>query len=153
MHKIDAAETRMLRWMCGKTRKNKIRNELFWEQLGVASIGDKIRETRLWWFGHVQCRTATAPVRKSLAVKVDDPPRGRGRPKRMCMKLVKIDLKKCNLSKDLAQDRLEWRNRIRVADPIIVETRLWWWWIIMKSLNLFYQIEWKSFDIKYWKWQ
>ena len=33
------------------------------------------------------------------------------------MKVLRIDLKKCNLSKGLAQDRSEWRNRIHVADP------------------------------------
>ena len=44
-------------------------------------------------------------VMKSLAMKVDDPPRGRGRPKRTLMELVKIDMRKCNLSEDLAQDR------------------------------------------------
>ena len=33
------------------------------------------------------------------------------------MEVVKLDLKKCNLCKDLARDRLEWRNRIHVADP------------------------------------
>lgn len=33
--------------MCGKTRKNKIRNKHFREHLGVALLGDKTRETRL----------------------------------------------------------------------------------------------------------
>ena len=45
MHKMNVAEMRMLRWMCGKNRKEKIRNERFREHLGVASIRDKIRET------------------------------------------------------------------------------------------------------------
>ena len=38
----------------------------------------------------------------------------------MWMEVVKIDLKKCNLSKDLAQASSEWRNKIHVADPNIV---------------------------------
>ena len=33
------------------------------------------------------------------------------------MELVSIDLKKCNFFEDLAQDILECRNRIYVADP------------------------------------
>ncbi|XP_068218467.1 uncharacterized protein [Palaemon carinicauda] len=33
--KLDAAEMRMLRWMCGVTRRNKIRNELEFERLAV----------------------------------------------------------------------------------------------------------------------
>ena len=48
-------------------------------------------------------------------MQVDDLPRGRGRPKRTLMKVVKIDMKKGNLSEDLAQDRSKWRNRIRVC--------------------------------------
>ena len=55
---------------------------------------------------------------------VDGPPTESDRPKRTWMNVVKIDLKKCNLCEDLAQDRSEWRNIIRVADPSIVGTRL-----------------------------
>ena len=93
----------MLRWICGKIKKDKIRNELFQEHLGVAIIGDKIRESRLKWFGHVQRRL----VRKSLAMKVVSPPRRMGRPKRTWMEVVKMDMRKCNLSENLAQDRSE----------------------------------------------
>ena len=97
MYKMDVADMRMLMWMCGKTRKDKIRNERLQEHLWVASMGDKIRETHLKWFGHVQHRLATVPVRKSMAMRVNGPPRGRGRPKRTWMEVIKIDLKKCNL--------------------------------------------------------
>lgn len=38
---------RMLRWMCGKTRRDRIRNETIGELVGVASIKDKLRENRL----------------------------------------------------------------------------------------------------------
>ena len=124
MHKIDVADMRMLRWMCGKTRKDKIKNERFQKHLGIVTIGDKIRQTHLRWFGHVQCKPVTASVRKSLAMKVNSPPRGRGRPKRSWMDVVKIDIKKCNLFEDLTQDRTEWRNKICVADPNILGTRL-----------------------------
>ena len=64
------------------------------------------------------------PVRKNLAMKVDGLPRGRGRPKRTWIDVVKIDMKKCSLSEDLAQDRSECRNRIRLAHPNIVGIRL-----------------------------
>ena len=59
-----------------------------------------------------------------MAVKVDGPLRERGRPKRMWVKVVKTDMKKCNLFENLAYDRSEWRNRIRVTNPNIVGTRL-----------------------------
>ena len=38
------------------------------------------------------------------------------------MEVVKLNIKKCNLSEDLAQDRSKWRNKICVADPNIVGT-------------------------------
>jgi hypothetical protein len=57
-------------------------------------------------------------------MKVDGPPRGRDRPKRMWMEVVKIVMKKCNLYEDLTQDRSKWINRIHVADSNIVGTRL-----------------------------
>ena len=42
--------------------------------------------------------------KESLVMLVDGPPRGRGRPNRTLMEVVKMDLKKCNLFEDLAQD-------------------------------------------------
>ena len=55
---------RMLRWMCGKTRMNKIRNEDIRWLVRVAHIEDKMRENRLQWFGHIRRRSMDAPVRK-----------------------------------------------------------------------------------------
>ena len=45
-----------------------------------------------------------------------------GRPKRTRMEVVMINLKKCHISKDLASDRLGWRNNIHVANPNLVGT-------------------------------
>ncbi|CAN6568778.1 unnamed protein product [Malus baccata var. baccata] len=47
VHKMGVAEMRMLRWMCGHTRKNKIRNEDIRGKVGVAEIEGKMRENRL----------------------------------------------------------------------------------------------------------
>ena len=49
-NKVGVAEMRMLRWMCGKTRQGKIRNETIRERVGVAPIVEKMVENRLrWW--------------------------------------------------------------------------------------------------------
>ncbi|RXH97113.1 hypothetical protein DVH24_035781 [Malus domestica] len=47
---VGVVEMRMLRWMCGHTRKDKIRNEDIRGKVGVAEIEGKRRENRLRWF-------------------------------------------------------------------------------------------------------
>ena len=64
---MEVSEMRMLSWMRDKTMKDKIRNGRFQEHLEVVSIGDKVRKTHLKWFGHVQQRSTTIPIKKSLA--------------------------------------------------------------------------------------
>ena len=63
MTKMSVAEMRMLRWMCGKTRKDKIKNANIHDLVGVVPIEDKLRENRLRWFGHI-CRKPTDVVVK-----------------------------------------------------------------------------------------
>ena len=113
---MSALKTRMLRWMCVKIRIDRIRKEHFRECLMVASVGHKVREIHLRWFGHVQRRLAMVPVKKNCSMQVDGSPRRRCRLKRAWLG-VTIDLKKCYLLEDLARDRPEWRNKIHVANP------------------------------------
>ncbi|KAF7808226.1 sacsin isoform X2 [Senna tora] len=61
-HKFNVAEMRMLRWMSGHTRMDRIRNDYIREKVGVAPIVEKLVETRLRWFGHVQRRPEEAPT-------------------------------------------------------------------------------------------
>ena len=42
--KMSVAKMRMLRWMCGKTRQDRIMNECTREWVGVAPIEDKLRK-------------------------------------------------------------------------------------------------------------
>ncbi|KAL5142307.1 LINE-1 reverse transcriptase [Glycine soja] len=62
--KVGVAEMRMLRWMCGKTRQDKIRNGAIRERVGVAPIVEKMVENRLRWFGHVERRPVDSVVRR-----------------------------------------------------------------------------------------
>ena len=47
---------RILRWMCGKARKDYNRIENNHEMVRVAPLEVKLRENRLRWFCHVQQR-------------------------------------------------------------------------------------------------
>lgn len=73
---------RMLRWMCGCTRKDKIRNEVIRNKMGVASVEAKIREARLRWFGHVMRKSTDSLVRRYERLARDGLKRGRGKPKK-----------------------------------------------------------------------
>jgi len=47
---LKVAEIRMIRWMCGYIRLDKLKNMVIREKVGVALIEDKIKETTLRWF-------------------------------------------------------------------------------------------------------
>ncbi|XP_050512981.1 uncharacterized protein LOC126888662 [Diabrotica virgifera virgifera] len=68
--RMHVAEMRMLRWMSGVTKKDKIRNEYIRGSLGVAPIDAKMREHRLRWFGHVQRREVNHPIRRIAEVQI-----------------------------------------------------------------------------------
>ncbi|KAG5618270.1 hypothetical protein H5410_018094, partial [Solanum commersonii] len=87
--KMHVSEMKMLRWMCGHTRSDKIRNEVIREKVGVASVVDKLREARPKWFGHVKRQE---PQR-----------RGRGRPKKYWGEVIRQGLGSPSPYQDMTQ--------------------------------------------------
>ena len=51
--KLDVAEMRMLRWISGVTKLDRIRNEIIRGTPNVGVIYKKVQEIRLKWYGHV----------------------------------------------------------------------------------------------------
>jgi hypothetical protein len=117
VQQLSVAEMRMLRWFCGHTRRDRVRNEVIRDRVGVAPIEEKLTQHRLRWFGHVQRRPPEAPVRNGVLELVDNVKRGRGRPKLTWDESVKRDLKDWNISKEIALDRSAWRLAINVPEP------------------------------------
>lgn len=55
-NKVNVVEMRIFHWMWAKTRHSKIRNDNIRESVRVVSIVEKMMESKLWWFGHVERR-------------------------------------------------------------------------------------------------
>ena len=107
----------MLRWICGHTRRDRVRNDNIRDRLGVASIEEKLVQHRLRWFGYVQRRPPEAPVRSGILNQDSNMKRGRGRLKLTWVEATKGDLKGWNIPKDLALDRSAWKTAIHVPEP------------------------------------
>ncbi|KAG2610349.1 hypothetical protein PVAP13_4KG186333 [Panicum virgatum] len=103
VQQLSVAEMRMLRWFCGHTRRDRVRNEVIRERVRVTPIEEKLTQHRLRWFGHIQQRPPEAPVRSGVLKRVD--------------KSVKRDLKDWNISEEVALDRSAWRLAISVPEP------------------------------------
>jgi hypothetical protein len=53
INRITAAEKRLLRSIEGKTKRDRIRNEKFIENLKLNNLEDKLPNNRMRWFGHI----------------------------------------------------------------------------------------------------
>ena len=108
---MEVTEMRVLRWMCGHTLMDRIRNKGFRDKLGIAPISGKMRENWLRWFGHVQRKTFAAHVRRVKSIIVEGK-RSRKRSRRTWDEQIKVDLHELNLSEGLTRDRGSWRRHI-----------------------------------------
>jgi hypothetical protein len=116
VQQLSVAEMRMLRWICGHTRRDRVRNEDIRDRVGVASIEEKLVQHWLRWLGHVQRRPPEAPVRSGVLDRVGSLRRGSGRPKLTWEEAVKRDLKEWDIPKELVMDRSAWRLAINVHE-------------------------------------
>ena len=86
----------MIRWMCGVTRLDKIRNERIRGTTKVGEIAKKVQERRLKWYGHVMRREEHYVGRRAIEMKVQWRMK-RGRPKRRWLDKVKGYIKEKGL--------------------------------------------------------
>ena len=114
--KMDVAEMRMLRWMSGVTKMDRIRNERIRGTTKVGKISKKVQESRLKWYGHVSRREDEYVGKRVMGMEVPGK-RRRGRPKRRWLDSIRNDLSESGLSEEDAQDRPRWRRLTRHIDP------------------------------------
>ena len=113
--KLDVAEMRMLRWMSGVTKMDRIRNERIKRIAKIGEISKKVQESRLKWYGHVSRREDEYVGKRVMGMEVPRKIR-RGRPKRRWSDSIRIDLSERELSGEELEDRAKWRRLIRNID-------------------------------------
>ncbi|KAG2549259.1 hypothetical protein PVAP13_9KG163539 [Panicum virgatum] len=102
VQQLSVAEMRMLRWICGYTRMDRVRNDDIRDRLEIAPIEEKFIQHRLRWFGHVQRKPLEAPVHSGI-LKHDE--------------IIRRDLKDWSIPRDLFLDRSAWKVAIHVPEP------------------------------------
>ena len=112
---MKVAEMKMLRFVMGETRKDKIRNEHIRSAVRVERLGMKLREGRLRWYEHVMRRDQEYVGRKMMEMELPGK-RRRGRPKRF-LNVVKEDMGEVGAKKTNVKDRKVWRIMIRCGHP------------------------------------
>ena len=112
--KMEAAELKMLRWALGVTRKDKIRNQYVRETEKIAKLGDKLRNARLGWYGHVKRE------KKAKWEKDDGDGSARwkkiGRLRRRWMDLAREDMERVGAKEGDEVDRKKFKVLSRCGD-------------------------------------
>ncbi|KAF3612697.1 hypothetical protein FXO38_36678 [Capsicum annuum] len=127
IQRIKVAKMRILRWMCGLTREDRVRNETVRDKVGMALVEDKKWEGRLRWFGHVMKRGTDAPVCRCERLVLDGFRRRRGRAKKYWRKVIRHDTEQLQLTEDMTLDRkgVFGPNRCAIAHGIGDKPRVW----------------------------
>jgi hypothetical protein len=66
VQQVSVAEMRMLRWIYGHTRKDRVQNDDIHERLGMAAVGEKLVQHRLRWFRHIQRKPVEASIHNGI---------------------------------------------------------------------------------------
>ena len=76
-NRLHVAEMRMLRWIRGKTRKDRVRNQRIQEDANVCQMSTFLRQKRLHWYRHVK-RSETDNLSRKMMDMVVTGKRRRG---------------------------------------------------------------------------
>ena len=113
---MEVAELKMLRFSLGVTRMANIGNEYIRGTAQVGKFGEKTREAKLRWYGHLRRKDDGYIGKRMLRMELPGK-RKRGRPKRSFMDVVKEDMAEVEVTEEDTVDRRNWRKKIHCGDP------------------------------------
>ena len=114
--KLDVTEMKMLRWMSGVTRMDRVRNDHIRGTVKVTEVSKKVQEARLRWYGHLMRREEQHVAREVMDMEVDGT-RRRGRPKTRWKDCIEDDMREKGVQNEMTQDRTRWKRLIKNGDP------------------------------------
>ena len=115
--KLDVAEMKMLRWMPGVTRRDKVKNEYIRGSLKVIEVSRKVQEARLRWYEHLKQRNEGHMTREAMTMELLGN-RIRGGPKTRWKDRVEADMAEKGLYDGDCENRNNWAKLIRNSDPV-----------------------------------
>ena len=118
--KMDRAEMRMIRWMCGVSLKEGRTNEELRATTDIEPIREALITNRLRWYGHVQRKEDTDWTKACTMLEVDGR-RGRGRPHKTWLN-ESMDVR--GLRPETAYRRSEWRQGIKFRRTEVEKNQL-----------------------------
>ena len=82
----------------------------------MENLEHRLGKTRLKWFGHVKRRDENSILRRAIELEVEGR-RPVGRPKKIWSKVVEEDMRKLNITEDMAENRKQRRQLISRSSP------------------------------------
>ena len=95
--------------MCGISLKDRRTNEELRRLVGVEPITTFIRNGRLRWYGHVMRKGDEDWVKKCMEYRVEGR-RPVGRPRKIWLESVEVDMAELEIDKEDGHDRSKWRR-------------------------------------------
>ena len=123
LNRMRRDDSAMIRWICNVKAKDEVSSDSLLSKLGIHDLEAMLRTSRMRWFGHVERSTDwIAKVRKLNEVAQKRP----GGPKKIWDEVLVDDRKKLGMDSADAQNRSEWRVRLRgrlvkQAQPLVEE--------------------------------
>lgn len=102
----------LLRWMCSLTRRDRVRNVRIRGTVKVGPLGEKIGESRMRQFWHIQRREENYVCKKVEKLKIEDK-RQRGKTKVEMGNKIEKDLRERECRREGTMGRKLWHGRVK----------------------------------------